>query len=471
LNKLRLTGLLLTRLLGLLLMYVSCVQVGYAQQSGGGNYPTGNGVRVREVDGSPNVPGTQTLVFPNGSLTRAGQTVTVTIAGGTTINSTNGQVPYRVNSTTFGDSAFASNALNSTYLSATSGASGAGLTLTVAGGGSSENLILTPKGANGQLTVSNTSNTAGPMFTLTNSYGSAVLSVGGGGGLSISTALTTNGGTLTVTSSGGNPVQFITAGSNIARLGNGSAAIQLLLGTSTDTADAQLSVYSQSTTRPGLKLNMPSGTSATQEAFGVYNNGTLTTRIDTDGDITSSKAGWEIIGATGSSVTVGASNGVTYLGSTAAFGGSMVVSDARVAVKNTIPIGWSSDTTSYGTVDVALYRDAANTLAQRNGVNAQTFRVYNTYTSGSNYERLGIQASSNAFFITPEAATGTVRELVAGAAGSVTRIRSSLATPSAPALADGDWWVECSGTSPARTCSILVRDTGATRTIATSAAF
>jgi hypothetical protein len=64
--------------------------------------------------------------------------VTVTIAGGTTINSTNGQVPYRVNSTTFGDSAFASNALNSTYLSATSGASGSGLTLAVAGGGTDE---------------------------------------------------------------------------------------------------------------------------------------------------------------------------------------------------------------------------------------------------------------------------------------------------------------------------------------------
>jgi hypothetical protein len=258
------------------------------------------------------------------------------------------------------------------------------------------------------------------MFTLTNSYGSAVLAVGGGGGLSISTALATNGGTLTVTSSGGNPVQFITAGSNIARLGNGSAAIQLLLGTSTDTADAQLSVYSQSTTRPGLKLNMPSGTSATQEAFGVYNNGTLTTRIDTDGDITSSKAGWEIIGATGSSVTVGAFNGVTYLGSTAAFGGSMVVSDSRVAVKNTIPIGWSSDTTSYGTVDVALYRDAANTLAQRNSTNAQTFRVYNTYTDASNYTRLDIASDGSTFYLgTYNNGTGTARSLALVTASGV----------------------------------------------------
>lgn len=152
-NKLRLTGLLLTRLLGLLLMCVSCVQVGYAQQSGGGNYPTGNGVRVKEVDGSPNVPGTQTLVFPNGSLTRAGQTVTVTIAGGTTINSTNGQVPYRVNSTTFGDSAISSNALNATGISVTSAAAGSGVTIGVTSSGTHENLIFAPKGANGRVVI------------------------------------------------------------------------------------------------------------------------------------------------------------------------------------------------------------------------------------------------------------------------------------------------------------------------------
>lgn len=38
--------------------------------------------------------------------------------------------------------------------------------------------------------------------------------------------------------------------------------------------------------------------------------------------------------------------------------------------------------------DVILARDAANTLAQRNGANAQTYRLYGTYTDGSNYEWL-----------------------------------------------------------------------------------
>jgi len=38
--------------------------------------------------------------------------------------------------------------------------------------------------------------------------------------------------------------------------------------------------------------------------------------------------------------------------------------------------------------DVFLSRDAANTLAQRNSTNAQTFNLYGTYTDSSNYRRL-----------------------------------------------------------------------------------
>jgi hypothetical protein len=46
-------------------------------------------------------------------------------------------------------------------------------------------------------------------------------------------------------------------------------------------------------------------------------------------------------------------------------------------------------------LDVYLVRDAANTLALRNGTNAQTFNIYNTYTDASNYERLSISWASN----------------------------------------------------------------------------
>jgi hypothetical protein len=39
-------------------------------------------------------------------------------------------------------------------------------------------------------------------------------------------------------------------------------------------------------------------------------------------------------------------------------------------------------------LDVRIYRDTSAALAQRNGATQQTFRLYNTYTDASNYERL-----------------------------------------------------------------------------------
>ena len=58
-------------------------------------------------------------------------------------------------------------------------------------------------------------------------------------------------------------------------------------------------------------------------------------------------------------------------------------------------IGWSSTTDIAYTPDLRLYRDAAGTLAQRNGTNAQEYRLYNTYTDASNYERAFLKWDSN----------------------------------------------------------------------------
>lgn len=73
------------------------------------------------------------------------------------------------------------------------------------------------------------------------------------------------------------------------------------------------------------------------------------------------------------------------------------------------PLGFGSTTSSS---DILLQRDAAGILAQRNGVSAQTLRVYNTFTDASNYER-GIfdwQGSSNVLSIgTEKAGTGSTR--------------------------------------------------------------
>ena len=68
-------------------------------------------------------------------------------------------------------------------------------------------------------------------------------------------------------------------------------------------------------------------------------------------------------------------------------------------------ISWGNTTNVTG-IDLFILRDAAGTLAQRNGTNAQTFRVYNTYTSGTNYELGKLEWSSNVFRIGTEKGSG-----------------------------------------------------------------
>jgi len=77
-------------------------------------------------------------------------------------------------------------------------------------------------------------------------------------------------------------------------------------------------------------------------------------------------------------------------------------------------IGWSSGTYAdhtYGTIDLTIMRDAADIFAQRRSTNAQTFRLYNTYTDASNYERGFFRWNTNVLEIGAEAAgTGTQRQ-------------------------------------------------------------
>jgi hypothetical protein len=63
--------------------------------------------------------------------------------------------------------------------------------------------------------------------------------------------------------------------------------------------------------------------------------------------------------------------------------------------------------------DLIVIWDAANILAQRNGVNAQAFRLYNTFTDAANYERLGFNWAANVLTILNEnAGTGVLRNLI-----------------------------------------------------------
>ena len=110
---------------------------------------------------------------------------------------------------------------------------------------------------------------------------------------------------------------------------------------------------------------------------------------------------------------------------------------------------------STGAGDTFIYRDgAANTLAQRDGTNAQTYRLYNTYTDASNYERVAFKWDTNTFKIEPEAAgTGTLRSLAFSANGAAS-------TP--PISLTGTWF--SGGTSTTTKPALLIEPTGTTST-------
>jgi hypothetical protein len=90
---------------------------------------------------------------------------------------------------------------------------------------------------------------------------------------------------------------------------------------------------------------------------------------------------------------------------------------------NATVLGTFSSTTGLGIgngSDLFLTRDAADTLAQRRGTNAQALRVYNTFTDASNYERGEISWSGNVLTVgTTNAGTGVTRRLTLSGAGDM----------------------------------------------------
>jgi hypothetical protein len=95
--------------------------------------------------------------------------------------------------------------------------------------------------------------------------------------------------------------------------------------------------------------------------------------------------------------------------------GYALFNDTGLGLRSAAVIGWTAGN-AVNAQDTIIARDAAGILAQRNGVNAQAFRVYNTYTDASNYERVSIGQSAGAFRILAEnlGAGTTARQLQIG---------------------------------------------------------
>jgi hypothetical protein len=95
-----------------------------------------------------------------------------------------------------------------------------------------------------------------------------------------------------------------------------------------------------------------------------------------------SAAGAGIYGRAGNAITM-TTGGVNFFDA----------QQVGVTIRNVASYNFSNNGDASSSPDLRLFRDAANTLAQRDGVNAQTTRVYSTYTSATNFQRMAISSA------------------------------------------------------------------------------
>jgi len=191
-------------------------------------------------------------------------------------------------------------------------------------------------------------------------------------------------------------------------------SVQSVVAGTTNTAGANLTITGSQGTGTGAGGSIifqvaPAGSSGTAQnaladvfmlsatpvdlTYGRFFGG-FTVRPDTGTNSGALLTASALRGFNGGTVTIGSSAGVSN------------DNIAAVYLRGTAVVAWE---------DTILRRDAANTLAQRNGANAQAFRVYNTFTDASNYERFAVDWSSNVVRLGAQAeGSGSLRALRIG---------------------------------------------------------
>ena len=174
------------------------------------------------------------------------------------------------------------------------------------------------------------------------------------------------------------------------------------------------------TTFTGFKLNVTdTASAATSLLMDLQVGGTSKLKVSKTGAITSFSL-WSD-GSTWSAFGINP----TVTSFSIMTGGSL-----GVGINESYPLSWVN-TTTYA-ASLILTRDTANVLAQRNSTNSQSYRIYNTYTDSSNYERAYLRWNSNTFEIGTEAAgTGTARALSLPSGVSSTAYKLSTVTTDA----------------------------------------
>lgn len=184
--------------------------------------------------------------------------------------------------------------------------------------------------------------------------------------------------------------------------------------TSTPLVDATQTWNDSGVTFTGLKLNVTDTASASASLLADFQvGGTSKAAISKDGRISSgygytygkpqfydhsiaSDVGFQIKD-TSTCVVYSAGQAVMSWGTNYTTG---------IRLSGGYSLGFVNGHAIQNTPDVCLWRDGAHQLAQRHstGTNAQTFRVYGTYTDSSNYVRASLSASTTAITLAGETA-------------------------------------------------------------------
>ena len=150
------------------------------------------------------------------------------------------------------------------------------------------------------------------------------------------------------------------------------------------------------TTFTGIGLNVTdTASSASSLLMDLQVGGTSQFSVERDGDIRVLQTGVFNFG-TRANIRSGSDNNVVFGRTSTQFW--VGLNEVVVAPLSGGYFGLGQYGTTVGvlpsTINVKLYPEAAGTLAQRNGTNAQTFNLYGTYTDASNLRRLVINMSA-----------------------------------------------------------------------------
>jgi len=193
-----------------------------------------------------------------------------------------------------------------------------------------------------------------------------------------------------------------TAGQSITASANTSALTATYSVTEANTTPLlDLSgTWNTSGVATGIKLNITdTASAATSKLLDLQVGGTSKAYIDKNGSI------WSFADTPAYTLSMGLTNYERLAFAPAA--GQSCFLQLPSGGAYTWTVGYAKTTK-----DLFLYRDAANTLALRNGTNAQLFRIYNTFTDASNYERGFMRWNSNRLEIGTEfGGTGVARSL------------------------------------------------------------